>query len=213
MRFRQSVPIALLAGLLAGCAHVDPPATGAAQFDRVMTAEDFDHSLLATAIFEESNRVRAANGVPALAHEPALDAAADEQAAYLALALRADHDNPFPGVHNATERVARAGLRGMAVAENAVMMRSQRPAGAPDREYTYSAYAAFLLQGWMNSPGHRANLLNPYFRLSGCAARLGHGILPRDQRVYATQVFFTPLPNNAGTPPSKFEASGIPPGR
>ena len=176
---------------------MNPPVGSAAPPDRVMSPGDFDHALLATAIFEESNRVRAAHGVPPLAREPALDSAADEQAVYLALALRAEHDNPFPGEHNATERVARAGLQGKVVAENAVMMPAQRPVGAPDRDYTYSAYAAFLLEGWMNSPGHRANLLNPGFKLSGCAARFAHGVRPGDQRVFATQVFYTPF---AGKP-------------
>jgi len=126
-----------------------------------MTPEDFDHGLLARAIFEESNRVRAEHGVPALAREPALDAAADEQASYLVLAMKAQHSNPFPGAHTVRERVERAGLQGGIVAENALWIPLLRSAGSPNRYYSYSEYAAFLLAGWMNSPGHRANLLRP----------------------------------------------------
>ena len=213
MRYSPRVPIALLAVVLAGCSHVSPPPTTAASPDQVLSPEDFDHALLAAAILEESNRVRTANGVPALAHVPALDAAADEQAVYLTLAMRTEHDNPMPGEHTAAERAARAGVRGKAVAENAVMMRTQRPAGVPGRGDTYASYAAFLLRGWMNSPGHRANLLNPDFKLTGCAARLGHGILTGDLRVYATQVFVTPLAPKVEPPASKMDIYGIPTGR
>jgi uncharacterized protein YkwD len=163
--------------------------------DRVITLRNFDRALLARAIFDESNRVRAAHGVPLMAHEPALDAAADEQAAHMALVLRAEHGNPIPGEHDVTERVARAGLSGALVAENALMMPARRPAGAVDRDYTYAAYAAFLVDAWMDSPGHRANLLNPDFRFLGCAAQLAHGVLPGDQRVFAVQVFFAPYPD------------------
>jgi uncharacterized protein YkwD len=38
--------------------------------------------------------------------------------------------------------------------------------------------------GWMNSEGHRANILNPSFRLMGIGARKGH-----DGRWYVAQVF------------------------
>jgi uncharacterized protein YkwD len=158
-----------------------------------MSPGDFDHGLLSTAVFEESNRVRAANGVPPMARDPALDSAADEQAVYLSLVLRAEHANPIPGEQTATERVARAGLQGRAVAENAVMMPAQRPADQANRNYTYAQFAALLLEGWMNSTGHRENLLNPGFTLCGCAARIAHGFRTGDLRVFAIQVFFIPL--------------------
>jgi uncharacterized protein YkwD len=38
--------------------------------------------------------------------------------------------------------------------------------------------------GWMNSPGHRANILNPTYRLMGIGARKG-----ADGRWYVSQVF------------------------
>jgi uncharacterized protein YkwD len=152
--------------------------------------ENFDHELLARAIFDEANRVRAAHGVTALSRIPALDDAADEQASYLVLAMKAQHSNPFPGAHTVRERVERAGIHGGVLGENALWIPALRPVGAASRNYTYSEYASFLLAGWMNSPGHRANLLNPAFRQTGCATRFGHAVMDVDQRVYATQVFF-----------------------
>jgi uncharacterized protein YkwD len=41
-----------------------------------------------------------------------------------------------------------------------------------------------VVRGWMHSPGHRANILRPQFRLMGLAARRGG-----DGRWYAAQVF------------------------
>jgi uncharacterized protein YkwD len=34
--------------------------------------------------------------------------------------------------------------------------------------YSYYEYAKSVVTGWMNSPGHRANILNPDFELLGC---------------------------------------------
>jgi uncharacterized protein YkwD len=71
-------------------------------------------------------------------------------------------------------------------------MPARRPPDAPNRDYTYAAYAAFLLEGWMNSPEHRETLLDRKFTQLGCAARLAHGFRQGDQRVFALQVFFLP---------------------
>jgi uncharacterized protein YkwD len=37
--------------------------------------------------------------------------------------------------------------------------------------YTYLEYARLLVNGWMNSPPHRRNLLNPDYKYLGCSAR------------------------------------------
>lgn len=34
--------------------------------------------------------------------------------------------------------------------------------------YTCTEFAQAVVEGWMNSPGHRANILNPYFEFIGC---------------------------------------------
>jgi uncharacterized protein YkwD len=159
-----------------------------------MSPENFDHELLARAIFEASNRVRAEHGVPALAHLAALDAAADEQATYLALALTVGHTSPIPRQRNLWERIAGQGLDVASAGENAIMMPARRPADAPNRDYTYAAYAAYLMEGWMNSPEHRETLLASRFTQLGCAARLAHGIARGDQRIFATQVFLLQAP-------------------
>ena len=52
----------------------------------------------------------------------------------------------------------------------------------PARAYN-SHVAKRLVQGWMKSPGHRANLMNPRY------TKIGIGIVTRGGYVYATQIF------------------------
>jgi uncharacterized protein YkwD len=199
VKLPQGVAAALAVALLAGCTHAPPTAATpaaptAAAADLVIPLGNFDPALLARAIFRETNRVRAAHGVASLAPLASLDTAADQQATYMALALRAQHDNPIPFEHDVLDRVTHLGLHPTHVAENAIMMPAQRPPGEPIRDYTYTEMAARLVEGWMNSPGHRVNLLDPRVTHLGCAARLAHGIGQGDQRIFAVQVFFLPYP-------------------
>lgn len=54
--------------------------------------------------------------------------------------------------------------------------------------YGYNSGRSVVNQGWMHSPGHRANILNPAFRLLGSGARRS-----ADGTWYAAQVFGTKL--------------------
>jgi uncharacterized protein YkwD len=196
----QGVMAAAVAALIAACAHpreAAPPSQGPRDpaADQVMSLGNFDHGLLSRAIFWETNRERVANGVRPLAPLAALDAAADEQATYTALSLKAGHDNPIPSEQDVAARVLGQGLHAIHVGENAIMMPAQDPQGEEGRDYTYAQYAAFLVQGWMNSPGHRANMLDPRVRYLGCAARPARGFGSSDQRIFAVQVFFLPDPD------------------
>lgn len=50
--------------------------------------------------------------------------------------------------------------------------------------YGYRSGTSVVNDGWMNSEGHRANILNPDFTLEAIGARKGH-----DGRWYVAQVF------------------------
>jgi uncharacterized protein YkwD len=165
-----------------------------------MSLADFDPALLSTAIFEESNRVREAHGSPPLARLAALDAAADKQATYLALSLSVGHSNPFPRERNIGERVAHEGLDPASVGENAIMMPATAAPDSPGGGYTYASYAAFLVGGWMDSPEHRETLLARRFTELGCAARLAHGFIKGDERIFAVQEFFRPADRKMVSP-------------
>jgi uncharacterized protein YkwD len=156
-----------------------------------MVLVQFDETQLSRAIFDETNRVRVLHGLKPLRPESGLDAAADEQATYTALVLRAGHDNPMPGGKNAAERVAHQNVPVSRVGENSIMMGALRSEGS-NPYYGYREFAALLVDAWMNSPEHRDNILSDRFTELGCAARLSHAFRQGDFRIFAIQVFARP---------------------
>lgn len=76
------------------------------------------------------------------------------------------------------ERVARYGFRSRNSAEN-VFQCSKRPVGL--------ALASLAVDGWINSPGHRKNLLGEF-----TVAAVGHYQSQRDGTIYFTQLFARP---------------------
>lgn len=196
--------LALLPGLITAlrAAASDPVR---AEAERLVTVENFDHDLLAREIFRESNKVRIKHGVATLKPEPRLVAAADEQAAMLAIRIHSGHDNPLPDHGDPFARVMQAGLHPEVVGENAATLGARNR--STGRDYTYRELAAVIVQAWMDSPGHRVNLLSPAFQYLGCSARAAY--LPTDSpTVYAIQVFYTPAP---GSEPPIFPMKPIPP--
>nr|WP_090667840.1 CAP domain-containing protein [Aureimonas jatrophae] len=150
---RSHVPrLAVLAVLpllaLAGCLSFDAKAP--ANFVQTLPIER-DEGLRAVNAFRE------ANGLKPLRTNAQLDLAASRQSEAMARADRMDH-----AVAGALpSRAERAGYHWGTVAENIGR-------GYPD-------YAA-AMKGWINSPGHRRNLLNPNVTEIGFAgARIGDG--------------------------------------
>ena len=65
-------------------------------------------------------------------------------------------------------------------------------------------FAKEAVDGWLNSPGHRANILSPYFDRSGIGVAVTGGM------AYATQVFMgpprtAPRPTREREPPGKWQ--------
>ena len=172
----------------------------------------FDRELLAVAIFHETNRWRAQFGLPLLSHRRELDRAADVQGAFGSLMPEAGHPNPLPSHATPTDRVIAAGLNPKLVGEN-VVLTPRRDAGNqtlihtlgdgaaqkyfnPDtgrelQPHTYDSFAARVLVQWLNSPAHRANIVNVEFRSLGCGVRPRRSV-SGTYSLYAVQVFFTP---------------------
>lgn len=117
-------------------------------------------------LVELTNRERAEAGLPPLRPESRLATAAREHSANMARQQKMDHvlDDKGP-----TERVRDAGYDGFGWGEN-IAFGQQTPAQA--------------IEVWMNSPGHRANILGEQY------THIGVGIV-RDRRgiPYYTQVF------------------------
>lgn len=191
---RSALSLLALLPLLALAAG--PPAPGEAV--RVVEVDNFEHALLAREIFRVTNEVRRQQGVRALQPEPALTVAANGQAAMLAIRIHSGHDSPLVNENDPSARVQLAGLPAGEVAENAASLSARnREAG---RNYSYAELAAVIVQAWMDSPGHRANLLNPTLHYLGCGTRAAR--LLGNPMVYAIQDFYTPAPRSEPPPPA-----------
>ncbi|MBX3737623.1 MAG: CAP domain-containing protein [Candidatus Didemnitutus sp.] len=187
----------------------------AAELTDPIDAARLDQALLARAIFDETNRVRVQLGRKPFAREPKLDEAADTQANIGALFRPPSHTNPFPLIATPADRVRFAGLDPLRVSENIALLsiydvprntsvywlkndstlRDSRT-GGPVRLHTYASFAKAIVGEWMNSPGHRANIVDEKLRYLGCAVRASKSKDDMDM-IFAVQAFFTPRRKNA----------------
>jgi uncharacterized protein YkwD len=83
-----------------------------------------------------------------------------------------DHISPTPGRKEFTDRLLRAGIGDYGTAGENIVLRSV----GPDT-------ARHLVRMWMESPGHRENILRPEYAYTGV------GVYGTRDLVYATQVF------------------------
>jgi uncharacterized protein YkwD len=128
---------------------------------------------VATAVVDLTNAERTRGGVAALAASARLMQAAQLHAEQLAQAGRLDHVLPNARYPRPEDRLAAVSYRWQAYAENVAF--GQRT-------------AAEVVNGWMQSPGHRANIMNPTYTEMGAGyARDASG------RSYWVQVFGKPL--------------------
>jgi len=118
------------------------------------------------------NIERARHEVPPVLPLRELNVLARRHSAYLYRAGTLSHEDERG--RDAAERVEAAGLAYSRVGENVAMNQN---AANPAEE---------VVRGWMNSPEHRANILDPQF------THVGTGVHGRDGNYYFTQIFFTP---------------------
>lgn len=218
MKF-HAMPL-LLAGLsiamtlIVAHAATDKPARdefwGQPALNQAIEPGEIDRALLAAAIFHETNRVRAQLGLKPFRSHEQVDDAAETQAMVGAIFRPPSHTNPFPFIATPVDRVRQAGLNPHMVAENIALvpvydmpdgtglvrfekdprLRDARTGEVLSR-HTYRSFAAVIVQAWMDSPGHRANIVDPRLRYLGCA--VGEVRSMNDvEMVFGVQVFYTP---------------------
>lgn len=106
-----------------------------------------------------TNQQRAGNRIALVGIHPALQEAAQKHAEWMALNRRMSHAGE--GGNTFVDRIRAAGYPNSNAAENIAW-------GYTD--------AASCVQGWMNSAGHRNNMLNPQYQSTGFgAARASNG--------------------------------------
>lgn len=205
--------IALSVGSITGCTHVAEPADLAdTQMSEPLSVESLDVKRLSTAVFHETNHVRRRLGLKLFKRLPQLDRAADLQASANALNQTASHNNIITAWATPSDRVRSLGLRPSLVSENAGLLplididpaygyieRSTETGsiildastGRVAAPHTYATYARAIVDAWMNSPAHRANIVNPEFKYMGCSNRPTRSISGLAM-ITSIQVFFTP---------------------
>jgi len=122
-----------------------------------------------------TNNERTARGLPAFQGSPALAYLAGRQTENMCAARSLEHESDaFPnGWKKFTDRLKAARLR--SGAENIGYRTLREP---PEK------WAREVVNGWMKSPKHRKNILNPRWRYLGVAVRMCVNRI-----AYATQVF------------------------
>lgn len=175
--------------------------------------ENIDHHLLAAAVFHETNVRRLENDLPALDYKPGLREAARIQARGMRKEEMISHQHPDESKKTLGDRLEFLGIKGSFYAENVAMTfgiqyesgepmfpREQegrkifsKEAGGPAiPPHTYLSFATTLLDQWMNSPGHRKNILAPEAKLHGASSLHDRSADGMD-RFYSAQVFFAPF--------------------
>lgn len=151
---------------------------------KVMDRAKLDVGLLNAAIFFVTNTEREKHGLPMFQTSRALTACAYEHSRDMALENFFSHENPNdPSKRTAWQRMEAKGLKSGERAENIAMRTTNG--------LTYLAFADEMVKLWMNSPGHRANILNRNLLFLGCGV---HACTCPKFHVYATQNFASVVP-------------------
>ncbi len=160
-----------------------------------------DYELLDAALFHVTNEVREKADLPSFGYSGPLHGAAVFHAQSMINLNFYDHENKTSYTYwNAANRIKAFKGDFDMTAENIAQFQTvdtpytycprRQPDGTyqylncdtekPCSPYTYLAFARRAVKNWMDSPSHRANILNPKFTSLGCAARFVHN--PYDHR-------------------------------
>lgn len=220
LRFLRWLPAAVLMGLGTGCAvsRSGPelerlPAEAVGQ---LVSWDEFNADWLAAALFAETNRIRREHGLPRYRSHRRLVGAADLQATTVLMTGVLSHQNPIAGRANVMDRVRAEGLAPrdawenvastavrVAEGEGAVRivlnegrrLRLDDETGEPLAWPTYEELAARIVQQWMGSPGHRANILLTDAVYLACGVAMGRTVFGGEV-VHSVQVFISRPPSS-----------------
>lgn len=131
------------------------------------------------AIVEMTNVYRGRQQLGGLKPNEALSAAARAYAVFLAKSGQFSHTADGRG---AGERIASSGYPWCQVGENLAMH-------ADSRGFAAQSLAEKAVEGWINSPGHRANIVSPHMTEIGVGVASAPG---RDPKFISVQLFARP---------------------
>lgn len=143
---------------------------------KVLSSTGWLSAILPSILIDNANASRSTSNLPELVYNPVLEAAAKLKAEDMAAKSYFAHNSP-EGV-TPWNWFREAGYEFVYAGENlAVNFYDSAP----------------VHDAWMNSPGHRANILNGNFTEIGIAAK--EGIYEGQSTIFVVQMFGRPLPN------------------
>lgn len=161
-----------------------------ADLQNVIDFGSINYDLLNAAVFFRTNEIRVSHGKTALDFHPALEAAAQLHADDMIKGDFFAHENPRrKDRKEPADRFRLSGIENPMPAENiansfaikykantAVYVIDQKEAlytyelnGKAIERHTYLSFAESVVEQWMNSAGHRANILRDTAKELGCA--------------------------------------------
>ena len=163
---------------------------GLPEVNQQIDFENIDYPLLHAAVLYLTNVEREKRGLTALAYDPLLETAAQDHSVDMRDRGFFSHTSPVRGKRTVSDRYRAVGLPQTATGENiaisfGIAYQAGRsvysPAqnggyfsyeyqGEPILPHTYLSAADAVVTQWMNSPGHRANILRSHFRHLGVGA-------------------------------------------
>ncbi|HUD14248.1 MAG TPA: CAP domain-containing protein [Terracidiphilus sp.] len=161
----KSVLLPLILAAISLPAQVPLPVSAAVLATDVPVGNNQALRSQAEQLFVLGNQARAAQGLRPLQWDPALAAAALNHCARMAAEGPISHQ--YAGEPDLSQRAGRAGAHFSLIEENVAV----------------GAYPAQIHQAWMNSHGHRENLLNPEVN------RVGVAVVARGDDLYAVVDF------------------------
>lgn len=181
--------------------------------DELIDLAEPDYPLLEAAVFFATNEARGHEGLPPLAFDPALSRMARQHSAAMAHYDFVGHTNNRQlryrtMINRARQAQARVNAENVASTflyqypSDAQYYVQARPEAAgydfvlvgqalPIPRHSYASFARQLVQQWMNSPGHRSNILHPELKRLACGVRLraGADVAAEVPQAYSTQNF------------------------
>ena len=183
---------------------------GNALFTLTLDFERLDYPLLHAAIFFVTNETRVKNKRLPLTFALALERAAYHHSKRMVEQNFFSHENPFDKTRKTSQQRAQlAGIKNPMLAENIAThfgiqyqanspfypvdplkgTFSYEPGGTLIPPHTYLSFAEAIVKQWMDSPGHRENILNRQALQLGCGAYFYYGEFHNMPKFKATQNF------------------------
>jgi uncharacterized protein YkwD len=146
-------------------------------FNEPFSISNPDYLLLDAALFFITNEERSKAGIPPMRYHKFLEVAAYNHSLKMATTGFFSHYNSIDVSRKSTgDRGKLAGITNPHIAENIAY-------NFPKNGSTYMQVAALVIKQWMNSPGHKENILSKSGR------QMGVGAYYIDNKIYGTQAF------------------------